>query len=41
MVLTITNTISVYTAGRVEVATIIVAVPGCNLAWGSSTAGFT
>jgi hypothetical protein len=40
MVLTITNTISVYTAGRVEVARIIVAVLGCNLAWGVVDGGF-
>jgi len=34
MVLTITSTISVYTAGRVEVATMILGALGCNLAWG-------
>lgn len=34
MVLTITSTISAYTAGRAEVATMIVAALGCNLAWG-------
>jgi hypothetical protein len=34
MVLTITSTISVYTAGRAEVATMILGALGCNLAWG-------
>jgi hypothetical protein len=34
MVLTITSTISVYTDGRAEVATMILAALGCNLAWG-------
>jgi hypothetical protein len=40
MVLTITSTISVYTAGRAEVATMIVAALGCNLAWGIIDGGF-
>jgi hypothetical protein len=40
MVLTITSTISVYTAGRAEVATMILAALGCNLAWGIIDGGF-
>lgn len=40
MVLTITSTISVYTAGRAEVTTMILAALGCNLAWGIIDGGF-
>jgi len=34
MVLTSTSTLSVATAGRVEIGTMIMAALGCNLAWG-------
>src|SRR6185503_10804952 len=34
MVLTSTSTLSVATAGRVEVGTMILSALGCNLAWG-------
>jgi hypothetical protein len=34
MVLTSTNTISVTTAGRAEIGTMIIGALGCNLAWG-------
>src|SRR6187549_4275573 len=34
MVLTSTNTLSVATAGRAEIGTMIMGALGCNLAWG-------
>src|SRR6478735_10473083 len=34
MVLTSTNTLSVATAGRAEISTMILSALGCNLAWG-------
>src|SRR5688572_12959717 len=34
MVLTSTNTLSVATAGRAEIGTMIIGALGCNLAWG-------
>ena len=34
MVLTSTNTLSVATAGRAEISTMILGALGCNLAWG-------
>ena len=34
MVLTSTNTLSVVTAGRAEIGTMIMGALGCNLAWG-------
>ena len=34
MVLTSTSTLSVVTAGRAEISTMIMAALGCNLAWG-------
>jgi len=39
MVLTSTGTLSVLTAGRVEVKTMIMGALGCNLAWGIIDAG--
>ena len=39
MVLTSTGTLSVATAGRAEVKTMILAALGCNLAWGIIDAG--
>ena len=39
MVLTSTGTLSVLTAGRVEVKTMIMSALGCNLAWGIIDAG--
>jgi hypothetical protein len=36
MVLTLTRSISVATAGRHEVRTVLLEALGCNLAWGSS-----
>jgi hypothetical protein len=41
MVLTSTNTLSVATAGRAEISTMILGALGCNLAWGSSTPRWT
>lgn len=39
MVLTMTGTLSVVTAGRAEVKTMILGALGCNLAWGIIDAG--
>src|SRR6187455_763969 len=39
MVLTSTGTLSVLTAGRAEVKTMIMGALGCNLAWGIIDAG--
>lgn len=39
MVLTSTNTVSVVSAGRPEIRTMILAALGCNLAWGIIDAG--
>jgi hypothetical protein len=39
MVLTSTGTLSVLTAGRADVKTMIIAALGCNLAWGIIDAG--
>ena len=39
MVLTSTGTLSVLTAGRAEVKTMIMSALGCNLAWGVIDAG--
>jgi hypothetical protein len=39
MVLTSTGTLSVVTAGRVEIKTMILGALGCNLAWGIIDAG--
>jgi VIT family len=39
MVLTSTGTLSVLTAGRVEIKTMIMSALGCNLAWGIIDAG--
>ena len=39
MVLTSTGTLSVLTAGRAEVKTMILGALGCNLAWGIIDAG--
>lgn len=39
MVLTSTGTLSVLTAGRVEVKTMVMGALGCNLAWGIIDAG--
>jgi VIT family len=39
MVLTTTGTLSVFTAGRADVKTMIIGALGCNLAWGIIDAG--
>jgi hypothetical protein len=39
MVLTYTSTLSVVTADRVEVRTMLIGALGCNLAWGIIDAG--